>query len=152
MSTIHAFASASANPLLVITRLLLGLFLVWLGVTKLVPGWSSHEGDAALLMTAFTGGIIDAQMGMYLLGGVQVITGLALCIVPALEMSFLLLWILMGLYVALGVLNISDLFDKSFPTPLAQLLIRNCLLTLSALAVAAYTIKVAAPKAKPTPK
>ena len=152
MSALHAFASATANPLLVITRLLLGLFLVWLGVTKLIPDWNSHEVDAALLMSAFTGGKIDAQVGMYLLGGVQVVTGLALCIVPALELSFLLLWVLMGLYITLGVLHHSDLFVDYFPTPLAQLIIRNCLLTLAALAVAAYTIKVAAPKAKPTPK
>ena len=152
MSAIHAFASATANPLLVSTRLVLGLFFVWLGVTKLVPGWNSHEVDAALLMTAFTGGKIDAQVGMYLLGGVQVITGLAMCIVATLEFSFLLLWILMGLYVTLGVLHMSDLFVDNFPTPLAQLIIRNCLMTLAALAVAAYTIKVAAPKAKPTPK
>jgi len=152
MSAIHAFASASANPLLVVTRLLLGLFLVWLGVTKLVPGWGIHEGDATLLMSVFTGGKIDGQVGMYLLGGVQVITGLTLCIVPALKMSFIFLWILMGLYVALGVLHTSELVEKNFPTPLAQLIIRNCLLTLAALAVAAYTIKVAAPTAKPTAK
>lgn len=152
MSALHAFASATANPLLVITRLLLGLFLVWLGVTKLVPGWNSYEGDALLLMSVFTGGKIDGQVGMYLLGGVQVITGLAMCIVPALEMSLLLLWILMGLYVALGVLHSSELLEKNFPTPLAQLIIRNCLLTMAALAVAAHTIHVTAPQAKPTPK
>ena len=152
MSAIHSFASATANPLLVITRLLLGLFLVWLGVTKLVPGWNAFDGDSTLLMSAFTGGKIDGQVGMYVLGGLQVVTGLALCIVPAIEMSFLLLWILMGLYIAFGVLHASELIDNNRPTPLAQLIIRNCLLTLAALAVAAHTITMSAPKAKPSVK
>lgn len=147
MSAIHAAASLTANPLMVITRLLLGLFLVWLGVTKLVPGWNNLESDSLVLLSTFTQGKIDPQVGMYVLGGLQVITGLALCVIPALRWSFVLLWVLLAMYVTLAVVHAPELLDNGLPTPLAHLIIRNFLIVLAALSIAAHTIKVSAPTA-----
>ena len=150
MSAIHALASATANPLIILTRLLLGLFFIWLGLTKVIPGWSIYEGDSMVLMSTFSEGKIDGQVGLYVLGGMQILTGLALCIVPALELSFVLLWLLLGLYVALVVVHSASLRGSDgLPTALAHLVLRNGLLVMAGLAIAGHTIKVSQPKAKP---
>lgn len=150
MSAIHAFAAATANPLIIITRLVLGLFFIGLGLTKVIPGWNIYESDSVTLMTMFAEGKIDGQVGVYVLGGLQILTGLALCIIPALEFSFVLLWLLFALFVALVVLHHAALIsDNGVPTALAQVVLRNALLVLAALAIAAHTIKVSQPKAKP---
>jgi hypothetical protein len=150
MSAIHALASATANPLIILTRLLLGLFFIWLGLTKVIPGWSIYESDSTLLIATFAEGKIDGLVGLYVLGGLQMVTGLALCIVPALELSFVLLWLLLGMYVALFVLHAASLHaGDGLPTPLAHLILRNGLLIMAGLAIAAHTIRVSQPKTKP---
>ena len=35
--------SSSATPLLVLSRLLIGLFLIWIGLCKIIPGWNPLE-------------------------------------------------------------------------------------------------------------
>ncbi len=153
MSAIHALASATANPLIIISRLVLGLFFIWLGLTKVIPGWNVYENDSLALIKMFAEGKIDAQVGMYILGGLQIITGLALCIIPALELSFVLLWLLLVLFVGLIVLHHEVLIGSDWvPTALAQIVLRNGLLVLAALAIAAHTIKVSQPKAKAAKK
>ncbi len=153
MSPVHSLASVTANPLIVFTRLLLGLFFVWLGLTKLIPGWASFEGDAVALLGGLTHGTIDSQLALYVLGGVQVITGLTLCIVPAINLAVILLWLLLALYGALVVTQLPAMLDdKHLPTVFAQMILRNILLTIAALAVASHTIRVSAPKTASTAK
>lgn len=153
MSAIHALASATANPLITVTRLLVGLFFIGLGLTKLVPGWSIYEGDSAVLAAIFAEGKADGQIGLYVLGGLQLMAGLALCIVPALHLSFILLWLLFAVYVTLGVLHHTSLYGSGHvPTAFAHLILRDGLLVLTALALAAHTIKVSQPQAKPAKK
>lgn len=148
MSAIDRIASATANPLLVLTRLLLGLFFVWLGLTKLVPGWNAFETEGAALLTAMAQGKFDGQIALYLIGGWQVIAGLALCVVPAIRLSLVLLFLLLALYGLLVAFSLPALHDSNgLPTAFAELTLRNALLTIAALAVAAHTIRVTPSKA-----
>ena len=151
MSAIDRFASATANPLLVASRLLLGLFLIWLGLTKLVPGWGNYDVDAVQTMQAFTYGKLDGQIGLYLIGGWQVLTGLAVCIIPALRLAIVLLWLLLALYVVLVAFHLPALFEDGLPTPFAAMTLRNALLTFVALAIASYSLKAAGPATKKAP-
>lgn len=148
MSAIDSFASATANPLLVLTRLLIGLFLIWLGLTKIVPGWGHFDADAVQLMNTMTGGRLDGQVGLYLIGGWQVLTGLALCIIPALRLAVILLWLLLALFVVLVVFHLSAVYEGGAPTAFAGMMLRNFLLTLAGLAIASYSVKVAGPAQK----
>jgi len=148
MAAIDRFASATASPLLVLTRLLIGIFLVWLGLTKIIPGWAPFDADAVQLMNTLTGGKLDGQIALYLIGGWQIITGVALCIIPALRLAIILLWLLLGLFLMLVVFNLSAVYQSGAPTAFAGMLMRNFLLTLAGLAIASYSVKVAGP-AKP---
>ena len=152
MSAIDRFASATANPLLVLTRLLIGLFLIWLGLTKIVPGWGSFDADATQLMGTLSMGKLDGQIGLYLLGGWQVLSGLALCIIPALRLAVVLLWLLLVLFVLVVVFHLPALYDGGVPTVFAGVVLRNVLLGLAGLAIASYSVKVAGPSQKPAPK
>jgi hypothetical protein len=149
MSAIDRFASATANPLLVLSRLVIGLFLVWLGLTKIIPGWAPFEGDAQLLMSTMTQGKLDGQIGIWLIGGWQVIAGLALCILPALRLAIILLWLQLALFGVVVAFHLSALHDGSgLPTLFAHMMLRNAVITFVGLAIASHSVMVFGP-AKP---
>ncbi len=146
MSIFRPLASATANPLLVLTRLLIGLFLIWLGLTKVVPGWGHFDADATALVQALALDHIDGRIGLYVIGGLQILTGAALCVVPALELAVALLWLLLALYLLVVVFHLPALRDANgLPTLFAGSMLRNALLTIAGLAVASYSVKFAPP-------
>ena len=151
MSAIDRFASATANPLLVLSRLLIGLFLVWLGLTKIIPGWAPFEGDAQLLLSTMTQGKLDGQIGIWLIGGWQVLAGLALCIVPALRLAIILLWLQLALLGVVVYFHLGALHDGSgLPTLFAHMMLRNTVITFVGLAIASHSVMVFGPaQAKP---
>ena len=143
MSVFDRFISASANPMLVTCRLLIGLFLVWIGLTKLIPGWNPLDSDSIAFLGTMTQGKLDGQIGLYLIGGWQIIAGLALCIVPALRLAVILLWLLIALYILVIVTHLPALLDANHqPTLLASLTLRNALLTFAGAAIASWSVKL----------
>ena len=150
MSAIDRLASVTANPLLVLSRLVIGLFLVWLGLTKIIPGWAPFEADAQLLLSTMTQGKLDGQIGIWLIGGWQVIAGLALCILPALRLAIILLWLQLALFGVVVAFHLNSLHDGSgVPTPFANMMLRNAVITLVGLAIASHSVMVFGPaKAK----
>lgn len=143
MSAFDRAVAATAHPLLVLTRLLIGLFLVWIGLAKCIPGWNPLDGEAQALLGSVTQGHLDPQIALWLIGGWQILTGLTLCIVPSLRLSIVLMWLLLVLYGLVIGFHVTELIDaKGQPTAFAGLALRNCLLTLAGLGIASYAIKM----------
>jgi uncharacterized membrane protein YphA (DoxX/SURF4 family) len=143
MSAFDRAVAATAHPLLVLTRLLIGLFLIWVGLTKCVPGWNPLDSDSQAFLGAVVQGHVNPQIALWLIGGWQILTGLTLCIVPSLRLSIVLMWLLLVLYGLIIGFHVTELFDSNgLPTAFAGLALRNCLLTLAGLAIASYTVKV----------
>jgi hypothetical protein len=143
MPAFDRFVSATANPMLVTTRLLIGLFLVWVGLAKLIPGWNPLDSDSVSFLGTVTQGKLDGQIGLYLIGGWQIIAGLALCIVPALRLAVILLWLLIALYIGIIAFHLPALLDANHqPTLLASLTLRNALLTFAGAGIASWSVKL----------
>jgi hypothetical protein len=143
MSAFDRLVSVTANPMLVACRLLIGLFLVWIGLTKLIPGWNPLDAESIAFLGTVAQGKLDGQIGIYLVGGWQILAGLALCIVPALRLAVILLWLLLVLYAVIIVFHLPALFAVDHqPTLLASLALRNALLTLAGAAIASWSVKL----------
>ncbi len=77
-SRVTLFAATLAEPLAILATWATGLLILAFGVMKLIPHDSTTEPASAQLLRISTGGIIDAQWGIYLVGGIQVALGLGL--------------------------------------------------------------------------
>lgn len=140
-SALTRLIGSSANPLLTLSRLLIGLFLIWLGLTKCIPGWNPLEVDAQTLASALTQGKIDSTLLLYLIGGWQVLAGATLLLIKTARLAIVLLWLLIMVYGILFFFQFAALHDGNQPTLLASLVIRNALLTLAAIAITSRGVK-----------
>ncbi len=131
----------SANPLMTLSRLLIGLFLIWLGLCKCVPGWNPLDTDTSLLVAAFTHGKVDPTIFLYLIGGWQVLAGVTLLLVMTARFSIVLLWLLVVVYGLLAFFQFPALHEEGQPTMVASMGLRNALLTLAAIAIASRGVK-----------
>lgn len=132
---------ASANPLLTVSRLLIGAFLIWIGLTKCIAGWNPLETETQLLLSALTQDKIDSKILLYAIGGWQVIAGATLLLIPTARLAIVLLWVLMVLYCVLFFYQFSALHLDGQPTQLASMMVRNALLTLATIAIASRGVK-----------
>jgi hypothetical protein len=82
-SRITMFAASLAAPLAAVATWAIALFILFLGVIKLIPSDGASESASAALLRLSTGGVIDAPWGVYLIGGLQVAIGLGLLVPPS---------------------------------------------------------------------
>ncbi len=132
---------ASANPLLALSRLSIGLFLIWIGLCKIVPGWNPLEAESQVLLSALTHGKIDSTLLFYIIGGWQVLAGALLLLVRTARPAILMLWLLVVLYGMLACFEFPALHVDGQPTLVASIALRNALLTLAAIAIASRGVK-----------
>ena len=141
-SFLDRLIAGSASTALLLVRFLLALFFIWLGLTKCVPGWNPLDTEVQTMLTAMTQGKVDGSVLIYVIGGAQILAGLLLLVPGTLRFAVILLGLLLATYIAMAVFHLPDLHDgKGLPTLFATIVLRNALLTLAAIAVAARAVK-----------
>lgn len=113
-SRINLVVATMATPLNSIASVLIALFLLLIGVAKLLPGsvappLPGTDVAGPQLLDLATGGVITTEWGRMLIGAVQALLGLGLLIPPARAIACLGCLAMAALVIVGGVIHRAEL-------------------------------------------
>lgn len=126
-------------------RLSLGIVFLWFGLLKFFPNTSPAEDLAGRTLNTLSAGLLDAQLGVFLVATLETLIGIGLLFKVCLRFTLLLLFLQMaGTFTPL-VLFGPELFTQFpfVPTLEGQYIIKNIIL-ISAALVLGSTVRGAA--------